>query len=277
MAISTESDVEGIELELLLDGLARRWGYDFRNYARPSLKRRVLRAVEQAGAESISRLQHSLMRDPDAVRRFVGALSVRTTSMFRDPEVFRALREQVVPVLKTYPFVRIWNAGCATGEETYSLAIILREEGIYDRARIYATDLSDELVARAKSGVYPLEAMQQSEAAYRATGGSSALSEHYLTDGQRAIIRRELRKNIVFSQHDLASDRSFNEFHLVVCRNVLIYFDEMLSDRVHELLHASLSRFGVLAIGTRESLMGASVADRYEPLDSRLGLYRRLR
>lgn len=277
MTTGTEQELETIELELLLDGMARRWGFDFRHYARPSLRRRVLSAVERAGAPSISVLQHALLRDADAVRRFVGAMSVRTTSMFRDPEVFRAIREQIVPVLRTYPFVRVWNAGCATGEEAYSLAIVLAEEGLYERARLYATDLSDELVCHARSGVYPLESMKEWEEAYAASGGRGALSEHYISDGERAIIRRELRKNVVFSQHDLVSDHSFNEFHLILCRNVLIYFDDVLRERVHRLLHGSLVRFGMLALGKRESLLGSSFQDQYDVFHEGLGLYRRAR
>ncbi len=270
-----ELDVEDLELELLLEALVRRWGFDFRNYARTSLRRRVRRVVLREGLPSISALQERVLRHPEAVQRFITLLSVHATSMFRDPHFYRTFREQVVPLLRTYPFVRVWHAGCATGEEVYSLAILLHEEGLYERARIYATDLSDDLLGRARSGVFPLKQLHEYASNYLAGGGKSSFSDYYLTDGERAIIRRDLRKNLVFSQHNLASDGSFNEFNVVLCRNVMIYFDPVLRERVHRLLFESLTRFGILALGMKETLRYTSFEHRYETLNENVRLYRR--
>jgi chemotaxis protein methyltransferase CheR len=267
--------IEDLELELLLEALVRRWGYDFRNYSRASLRRRVRRALEVEGLASISSLQHILIRDSEAMQRFVYTLAVHVTAMFRDPPFYRAVREQILPLLRTYPFVRIWHAGCSTGEEVYSLAILLHEAGIYDRTRIYATDLSDELLHRARGGVYPLRAMREYQANYAAAGGQADLSNYYLSDGERAIVRRDLRRNLVFSQHNLASDGSFNEFHVVFCRNVMIYFDDSLKDRVQRLLHDSLTRFGILALGMKETLRYGLYEDRFAAIDEAVRIYRR--
>lgn len=269
-------DVEELELELLTTALARRWGYDFRNYARASLRRRVRRIVESERLGSISALQDRLLRDSEAMQRFLSQLSVHATAMFRDPAFYRAVRKQVVPLLKTYPFVRIWHAGCSTGEEVYSLAILLHEEGVGDRARIYATDLSDDVLRRAKSAVIPLGCMRGYTENYVAAGGKEEFSSYYLTDRDHAVLRRELRKNIVFSQHNLVSDGSFNEFHLVLCRNVLIYFDDVLRERVVSLLHDSLVRRGVLALGMKETLRYTPFADHFEALDEDVRLFRRI-
>jgi chemotaxis protein methyltransferase CheR len=271
-----ELDVEDIEIDLLLSALVRRWGYDFRHYVRASLRRRVRQAVAREELQSISQLQDLLLRDSDAVRRFICTLSIHVTSMFRDPDFYVAFRRQIVPLLKTYPFVRIWHAGCSTGEEVYSLAILLHEEGIYDRVRIYATDLSDELLQQAKSGIFPLRAMRDYEPYYKSAGGTAELADYYRSDGERAIVRRDLRRNLVFSQHNLASDGSFNEFHVVFCRNVLIYFDEALRGRVYTLLTESLTRFGVLALGMKETLKYSGFAERFETIDESVRLYRRL-
>lgn len=270
-------EVEGIELELLLAGLSRRYGYDFRDYAPASLRRRVRRAVVREGLRNISALQERLLREPAAMRRFVGNLSVGVTAMFRDPDFYRALREQVVPLLRTYPFVRIWDAGCATGEEVYSLAIVLEEEGIYDRCRIYATDLSDELLDSARKGMFPLAQMQAYTSNYQRAGGKKEFSRYYIADSDSALFRSSLRRNIVFSQHNLVSDGSFNEFNLILCRNVVIYFNQLLRERVHQLLYDSLCRLGVLGIGRKENLRYTPQVDRYEPLPGDVGLYRRVR
>jgi chemotaxis protein methyltransferase CheR len=197
--------------------------------------------------------------------------------MFRDAQVFRALRRQVLPLLRTYPYVRIWVAGCSTGEEAYSLAILLAEEGLLERARIYGTDISDELLQRARRGVLPLRDMQAHTSAYHRAGGSRDFSAYYTADAEHALLREDLRRAIVFSQHNLVSDGSFNEFQLVMCRNVMIYFDAPLRERVQQLLYDSLVTFGVLAVGVRESLRYTTLAERFEPLAESLGLYRRVR
>jgi chemotaxis protein methyltransferase CheR len=274
---AVDDDLDALEQELLLAAIARRWGYDFRQYAPASLRRRVRRAMQREGVRSLSGLQERVLHDAEAMQRFLAALSVNVTGMFRDAQVFRALRRQVLPLLRTYPFVRIWVAGCSTGEEAYSLAILLAEEGLLDRSRVYGTDISDELLQRARRGVLPLREMQAHTAAYHRAGGSRDFSAYYTADTENALLREDLRRAIVFSQHNLVSDGSFNEFQLVMCRNVMIYFDLPLRDRVQQLLHDSLVTFGVLAVGVRESLRFSPLADRYEPLAESLGLYRRVR
>jgi len=270
-------DLEELELDLLLTGIARRWGFDFRGYSPASLRRRVRKAMHNEGVRSLSSLQERVLHRPEALQRFIATLSVNVTGMFRDPQVYRALRRQVLPMLRTYPFVRIWHAGCSTGEEVYSMAILLHEEGLLERCRIYATDLSDDLLQRARRGVFALRDMQEHTAAYHRAGGKGDFSSYYIADHQSAILRDELRRHLVFSQHNLVSDGSFNEFQLILCRNVLIYFSEALRERVHQLFYDSLVKFGVLALGLKESMRYTPFADRYEPLVESLGLYRRVR
>ena len=265
-----------IELDLLLRAIAKRSGYDFRDYSLPSLKRRVSRALQIEGLNTLSALQERVLRDDAALQRFISCLSVRVTGMFRDPEVYRLLRQTVLPVLRTYPFIRVWHTGCSTGEEVYSTAILLHEEGILDRSRIYATDLSVDLLAKASRGVFPLESMLEYARAYRAAGGDRDFSLYYSADDRNAIFNDELRSRIVFAQHNLVSDDTFNEFHLIFCRNVMIYFNDELRDRVHGLLYESLVRLGVLVLGLRESLRFTPRYDRYEAIDESLRVYRRI-
>jgi chemotaxis protein methyltransferase CheR len=272
-----ETSLEEIELDLLLEGLVRRYGYDFRNYARASLRRRVHKAMTNESVSTISALQDRVLRDLHAMHRFVTALSVHVTAMFRDPEFYLAMRRKVIPMLRTYPFVRIWHAGCATGEEVYSLAIVLQEEGMYDRCRIYATDLSDDLLVRARRGIFPLENMRKYTQNYIKSGGLGDFSQYYVADHKNAVVRENLRRNVIFSQHNLVSDASFNEFHLILCRNVLIYFDRVLRDRVHDLLYQSLTMFGVLGLGMKESLEYTPHVHAFEPMAPEVRLYRRTR
>jgi chemotaxis protein methyltransferase CheR len=270
-------DLETLEIELLLTAIARRFGYDFRHYSPASLKRRIRRAVTREGVQSISGLTERLLHHPDALQRFVSVLSVHATAMFRDPAFYRALRGSVVPLLRTYPFVRIWHAGCSTGEEVYSLAILLSEEGIYDRCRIYATDISGDLVERARAGIFALKDMREYTANYIAAGGTSEFSSYYVADHRSALMREPLRRHLVFSQHNLASDSSFNEFHVILCRNVMIYFDQELRQHVHQLLYDSLMMFGTLGLGMRETLQFTPFEPRYEPIAPSLRLYRRVK
>jgi chemotaxis protein methyltransferase CheR len=268
-------DVEEVELDLLLEGVARRHGYDFRNYARASLRRRVRIALENEGLRRLSDLQGRILRDEACLRRFVSCLSVHVTAMFRDPEVYSAIRKKVVPILRTYPSVRVWHAGCSTGQEAYSLAIVLHEAGLSDRCTLYATDVSDENIERAKRGVYPLDAMREYIRNYHQAGGMADFTEYYAADHRNATIRSWLRDNIVFSQHSLVADRSFNEFNVILCRNVLIYFEHPLRARVHQLLYDSLARFGMLVLGRRETIDYTPYSAAYRRLDAQNRIYRR--
>ena len=269
-----ERTLEQLEIELLLEAVYRRYGFDFREYARASLKRRLWRRMHAEGLETVTQLQDLLLHDPECMERLLLDLSINVTSMFRDPSFYVAFREKVVPALRTYPFTRIWCAGCSTGEEVYSLAIVLREEGLYDRARIYATDINERVLEEARAGVYPLDRMQQYTQNYIRAGGTSEFSEYYVAAYDRALLSRELGSNVVWAQHNLAMDRAFNEFNVILCRNVLIYFDKPLQDRVHRLFAESLETFGVLALGHKESLAFSPYADRYEEIDAGERLYR---
>jgi chemotaxis protein methyltransferase CheR len=210
------------------------------------------------------------------MERLLAGLSVNVTTMFRDPSFYVAFREQVVPLLRTYPFIRVWNAGCSTGEETYSLAIILEEEGLYDRARIYATDFNAEVLRQARAGELPLDRMREYTQNYQRAGGAKEFSAYYSVETGAAKLHERLSANVVFAQHNLASDRSFNEFNVILCRNVLIYFGRDLQRRVHRLFYDSLARFGVIALGQKETLRFTDVDDRYEELNAREKIYRRI-
>ncbi|PTL80704.1 chemotaxis protein CheR [Vitiosangium sp. GDMCC 1.1324] len=270
-----EHALEDIELELLLEGILRRYGLDFRGYARASLRRRVWNMAHARKLETISELQAKVLHDSAVMEELLQHLSVNTTTMFRDPSFFEAFRDKVVPHLFSAPFVRIWHAGCSTGEEVYSLAILLMEAGLYERSRIYATDMNAAVVERAKSGIFPLEHMREYTANYLRAGGSAAFSDYYTANYDHAIFKAPLRKNIVFAQHNLVSDGTFNEFNVILCRNVLIYFGPQLQERVHRLLHQSLRRFGILALGRGETLRHTVIENDYDEVDFQERLYRR--
>jgi chemotaxis protein methyltransferase CheR len=270
-------DLEKIELDCLLDAVYQRYGFDFREYAPASLRRRINRRVKLEGLSSISALQDRLLREPEVMHRLLLDLSINVTAMFRDPSFHLAFREKVVPLLRTYPFTRIWLAGCSTGEEVYSLAILLEEESLYDRCRIYATDINEEVLERARLGVFPLSKMQDYTRNYIGAGGKRSFSDYYVSAYDGAAFDRSLMRNVVFAQHNLASDRSFNEFHAIVCRNVMIYFERSLQERVFALFDDSLTRLGVLALGHKESLRTSAHRDRYEELDTAERLYRKIK
>ena len=269
-------ELEEVELELLLEGVYRYYGYDFRDYAPSSLRRRIRERVRAEGLRTISGLKELVLHDRDAMERLLLGLSINVSAMFRDPDFYRAFRTKVVPLLRTYPFLRIWHAGCATGEEVYSMAILLQEEGLAERARIYATDMNELVLRKARDGVMPLAAMRQYTANYQQAGGTAAFSEYYTASYGNAILRPDLRQNIVFAHHNLATDRAFNEFHVVLCRNVMIYFNHSLQKRVHDLLRDSLVRLGFLCLGARESLKFSELTSSYHEFDSDHRIYRRI-
>jgi chemotaxis protein methyltransferase CheR len=277
VALSVDQDPEALELELLLDGIYRRYGFDFRGYAPASLRRRVWRRANLEGLETITSLLDRVLHDRGVLERLLKDLSINVTEMFRDPSFHRALREKAFPVLRTYPFLRIWNAGCSTGEEAYSIAIALHEAGLLDRARIYATDMNEGALGQARTGAFSLERMQDYTENYVRAGGAHAFSEYYVARGASAIFDPELARNVVFAQHNLATDRSFNEFHLIICRNVMIYFGRELQRHVHELFLDSLVPLGLLGLGRKEAIQPPDVAARYEALEANEKLFRRRR
>jgi chemotaxis protein methyltransferase CheR len=269
-------DLERLEIELLLEGVFRHYGFDFRAYAYASIRRRLWKRVEGEGLHTISELQAKILHDPVAMERMLLDLSVNVTAMFRDPSFYREFRARVIPLLRTSPFIRIWHAGCSTGEEVFSMAILLEEEGLYDRARLYATDINDVVVQRAKQGIFPLDRMQEYTENYMRAGGKRSFSEYYTAKYDGAIFSPSLTRNIVFSQHNLVTDRSFSEFHVIFCRNVLIYFDKTLQNRVQSLFYDSLVMFGILALGSKESLKFSQYEPCYEKLSPTEKLYRKV-
>ena len=269
-------DPERIEVDLLLEGVYRAYSYDFRGYARASLRRRLWRRAHEEGVQTLSGLQDRVLHDPAVMDRLLRDLSINVTEMFRDPGFFRTLREKIVPILRTCTYARVWNAGCSTGETTYSLSIVLAVAGLLDRVRIYATDMNDYVLATARQGSFPAEKMERYEENYRRAGVTGDMSRYFSARDGKATIARSLVEGTVFAQHNLAQDAAFNDFHLIVCRNVMIYFARPLQERVHDLFLSSLVRFGVLALGHKESVV-ASHEDRYEILDAGEKLYRRKR
>ncbi len=269
--------LEDIEVRLLTEGIFRHYGFDFRDYSLPSLRRRVWKRVYAEGLSTISGLQERILHDPASMERLLLDLSINTTAMFRDPTFYLAFRRKVVPVLRTYPFVRIWHAGCSTGEEVYSMAILLQEEKLLDRCRIYATDINEAVLQRAKEGIFPLNTMQENTSNYIAAGGAGTFSEYYTARYDYAIFRPSLRENVVFAQHNLVTDSSFNLFNVILCRNVLIYFNNTLQDRVQRLFLDSMEMFGILGLGKKETIRYSAVSENYEEIDREERLYRRVR
>ena len=268
--------VEDIEISLLLEGLYRVHGFDFRDYSRASIKRRILELLRAEKLETISAFQDKILHDNACLERFLLGVAVHATSMFRDPSFYLTFRKRVVPLLRTYPTVQIWIAGCSTGEEVYSLAILLEEERLYGKCRIYATDISQAVLRRARDGIFPLAAMRDYTTNYHQAGGAHEFSDYYTAQYDSVIFSSGLRKNVVFSEHNLATDGSFNEFQVILCRNVMIYFNRDLQARVHNLLYDSLSMFGVFGLGNKESLKFTPRAAFYEHLNEKDKLYRKV-
>ena len=270
------NSLQDIELDLLLEGLYRAHGFDFRDYSRGSIKRRVLELMRAEQLATVSEFQNKVLHDAACLERFLLGLSVHATSMFRDPSFYLTFRKKVVPLLRTYPTVQIWVAGCSSGEEVYSLAILLHEEGRYPRCRIYATDISQTILRRARAGIFPLAAMREYTANYHQAGGVHEFSDYYTAQYDSVILSASLKHNLVFSEHNLATDGSFNEFQVILCRNVMIYFNKELQARVHNLLYDSLSIFGVFGLGNKESLKFTPRAEFYEHLSGKDKLYRKV-
>lgn len=273
--MTTAPELENVEVDLLLEGVFRLYGYDFRNYSRASLKRRVRHRMELDSLGSVSELLARVMHDRASFENLLSDLSIPVTEMFRDPGFYKAIRNTVVPVLRTYPFSRIWHAGCATGEEVYSMAILLAEEDLLSRTRIYATDYNRTCLETARHAIYPAGSLEGAAKRYYAAGGTGCLGDYCHTAYDALKIRDELCRTIVFAHHNLAVDHSFGEMNLVVCRNVLIYFDAKLQRRVLRMFYDSLCHRGFLGIGPKESLRSSSVRDRFDPTPGMPSLYRR--
>lgn len=269
------SEIEGVEVSLLIEAMFQRYGYDFRSYARASIERRVRQFLPRSGCATISEMISKLIHDPLFFQTMVREFSITVTEMFRDPKVYRTIRECVVPVLKTYPFIKVWHAGCATGEEVYSMAILLKEEGLYERSTIYATDFNDEALATARDGIFSIENVKNFTTSYQESGGTVSFSEYYHSNEDSIVINKGLKENITFANHNLVTDNVFSEMHLILCRNVLIYFDRNLQNRVFNLFNDSLINDGFLCIGTKEALNFSDVSKIFIPVNERMKIYKK--
>jgi chemotaxis protein methyltransferase CheR len=269
-------DLEDLEIDLLLEALDRRYGYDFRRYARASLRRRLLYFVERNRLRSIADLVPAALREEGFLDRLVNGISVGVTEPFREPACLAAVREHVFPWLQSHAYSKVWHAGCSSGEEVYSLAILLEEAGMLDRVQIYGTDINTDALARAREAIYPLEALRRAEENYARAGGARRLSDYYVAQYGRAKMSHRLQRNMVFSQHNLATDAAFGEIQFILCRNVLIYFNRELQQRVLRLFAGSLARRGFLALGAKESPSPLDAAPRFEPVDAAARVFRAL-
>lgn len=272
------TSLEDIEVGLLLEGVRRQFGLDFGRYASPSLRRRLRLCMEAEGVATVSALQDRVLHDPDSLRRFVRTVSVQVTAMFRDPRLLGAVRRHVVPWLRSHPSIRIWHAGCSTGEEVYSMAVLLAEEGLLERTRLYGSDVDPVLLERAAEGRIPLGRLAGYAAAHRRAGGTGSLCDHLRIEGEHAVMDPRLRARITWAHHNLATDGSFNDFHLLLCSNVLIYLDREPQRHALEVLAGSVVRFGFLGLGARELLGPGGVETLgFRRLDADANLYKRVR
>lgn len=270
-----EQQIETIEIHLLLEAIYQRYGYDFRCYAKASIKRRVNNFLKKSGFTRISDLTMMLLRDESFFEELLRNFAVSVTEMFRDPGFYQAIRKEIILYLETYPFIKIWHAGCATGEEAYSLAILLKEEGLYDRATIFATDIYDDVLSNAREGIYSLEQMKKYTENYQKAGGRRSFSDYYHARYDSAIMDKSLAKNITFAKHNLVTDSVFGEMHLILCRNVLIYFDTSLQEQVLRLFNDSLIHGGFLCLGSKESLHFTDVHLNFKQINERAKIYRK--
>lgn len=268
-------DNEAVEIDLLLEAIFKKYGYDFRNYARASIERRVRQFLPKSGCRTIINITERLLKDEEFFGRLLQEFSITVTEMFRDPHVYASIRENVIPFLKTHPFVRIWHAGCATGEEAYSLAIVLKEEGLYDRSTIFVTDFNDAALQIAKLGIYPISKIKEATRNYFASGGKASFSEYYQAKYNSVAMSSVLRKNMTFANYNLVTDGIFGEMHFILCRNVLIYFNRNLQNQVFELFSGSLVRNGFLCLGTKETPNYSTVRDHFDVIDNKAKIYKR--
>lgn len=275
MTTARAPQVEDVEIRLLLEGVQQVYGYDFRDYADASIKRRLTQWLAESPFDTFSAAQARLLREPELFLSLLQGITVNVTEMFRDPAFFKAIREQAIPFLKTYPFVKIWHAGCASGEEAYSMAILLNEEGMAGRFRMYATDIDEAVLQKAAEGVMPMAEMQKFTRNYQKSGGLASFADYYTARYDRAILSASLKKDIVFAPHNLATDAEFGEMNMVLCRNVMIYFKPALKERCLSLFDNSLLPGGFLCLGLKESLERKRIGERYEELVRFMRIYRK--
>jgi len=270
-----DKKLENFEIDIFLEAIFQRYGYDFRDYARASLKRRIENRLTLSGLKHVSEMIPKILYEKRFFEEFLNDMSITVTGMFRNPAVFKAIREQVIPKLSTYSRINIWHVGCATGEEVYSMAILLEEEGLLDKTRIYATDYNNRSLEQAKKGIYPADMMKQYTENYLQSGGRNSFSDYYWANYDSVKIKESFKDKITFAHHNLMQDRAFAEMHLIMCRNVLIYFDKPLQNKVLKLLRDSLIHRGFLVLGDKESISFTDVCDDFTESDGRLRIYRK--
>jgi len=268
-------EIENLEVELLIEAIFKRYGYDFRHYSRASFKRRINNFLSKTSFNKPTEIIPQLLYDRTVLESLIYNLSVPVTEMFRDPFVYKAIRGKIVDILKTYPFLKVWHAGCATGEEVYSMAILLKEEGLYDHAQIYATDFNNEALEKSKKGIYPVESIKGYTANYQKSGGKESFSKYYHSKYDSVIVNQDLKKNIVFANHNLSTDSVFGEIHFIMCRNVLIYFDQTLQNRVLKLFYDSLINKGILCLGTKESTQFSDFQEHFITINKKARIYQK--
>ena len=266
---------ENIEIELFLQAIYMKFGYDFRNYGKAHIKRRVRHRLSVSDIKNVSELIHKILYDPVFYQELLQDLSITVTEMFRDPDFYLAVRKEVVALLKTYPFINIWHAGGATGEEVYSMAILLKEEGLLKRSQIYATDFNQIALQKARNGIYPIGRIKEYTQNYQKSGGKASFSDYYNARYESVILNESLKENIVFADHNLVTDGVFGEMNMVICRNVMIYFDKDLQDKVIKLFYDSLVSGGFLCLGSKESLRFATLAGKFDITTERQKIYRK--
>lgn len=264
-----------IEIYLLLEAIYQKYGYDFRQYSKAHITRRIASRMTMSGLKTITEVQAKALHDQAFASRLLQDLSITVTEMFRDPDFYKSLREKVIPLLKTYSFIRLWHAGCSSGEEVYSMAIILTEEGIYDRTTIYATDFNQQALDRAKEGIFSNEMIKEYTLNYQKSGGKESFSNYYTSHYDMVIMDQSLKKNIVWANHNLVTDSVFAEVHMILCRNVLIYFDKDLQNKVQKLFFDSLINGGILCLGSKESLRFSDFSDSYKELDKKQRIFKK--
>lgn len=272
----SDAESQRIEIDLLMQAIARKYGYDFRNYAKASVKRRIMNVLSSSGLNTISEMQHKLLYDKEFFETMLLNLSVNVTEMYRDPSFYSTLRKEIIPQLRSRPFIKIWHAGCATGEEVYSMAILLKEENLYEKSWIYATDFNEQVLKKAREGIYPIDMLKKYSSNYLNAGGAASLADYYTARYDFVIMENALKRNIVFSDHNLVTDGVFAEMDLILCRNVLIYFDTKLQNHVFKLFRDSLSDEGFLCLGSKETVKFSEYSDDFEDVVSGEKIYRKL-
>ena len=270
-----DEDTSELEISLLLEAIYHKYGYDFRQYSQAHIHRRIMNRMRLSRLEDVSQIHSKVLHDEKFAYELLQDFSITVTEMFRDQEFYKSLRENVIPILKTYPFIKIWHAGCATGEEAYSMAVIMQEAGLYDRTTIYATDFNQHALNRAKEGIFSNKMMKEYAINYQLSGGEKSFSDYYTSKYDNVIMNQSLKKNIVWANHNLVTDSVFAEVNLILCRNVLIYFDNNLQNQVQKLFYNSLSNGGILCLGSKEGLRFSDFNDKYMELDKKQRIFKK--